>query len=1176
MRMKTFFSAAVLHTAFLFPYSGTWNIAAPSPFNWSVATNWTPAGGPPQAAGDSAAFPNGAGALTVTVDMPSFIVGTLAFTNTTNAYNLTGTPTNTLNLQGSAGTASITNNTATVVNTISAGMVLTNPLTITQNSVQNFVISGIMSGPSSLTLAGTGVTVFSGVNTYSGGTNVPAATQLSLGAATTIPPSGTLAISGGTVTCTVAGALNPAGAVNLSSGTLNINNLSQAIGQLSGTGGTITLGSATLTSNATTTSTYAGTISGTGGFTLGGSGGTFSFNATPGYTGTTTVNGSTLLLAPSAPLPSAGNLTVSMSGIFNMNNINQTVATLSGTGSGSILLGSGTLISSVASPSTSSFSGTISGSGGFTLSATGVGTNTLTLLGNSNYTGPTTINSSTTLQLGINNALPSLSPVTIAGGTLDMTPPASTVQAIGPLTSGNALSVVHLGATQLTITETASTSFVGTIDGSGSLVMAGPQTLTLGTTGGATYTGGTFVTGGTLLMGNPGTLPTAGNLTVSSPGTLNMNNFAQTVGTLSGNGNILTGGASGILTVLVPSGQSSTFSGVISQGGSLVVGNGAPLGTLILTGPNTYSNGTTVHTNATLQGNSTSLQGAISNSGNLIFNQTFSGTYSGPLTGAGTLTITGGGNLTLTGSPTQGNTIVSAGRLSLGSGATLTSPVTVSAGASLASPASSTIIGNVNVSGTTQLGLGTLSVTGTYAQSAGSTYGVELSASPGNSSLLAASGPVTLSGSPSLDIGFNPGAFSSVQTYTIMTSPSISGTFAPPILENPFFQATVVQTSTMVQVILRIAPFSNVITGGNAGAIAKCINLEAFPQETEILPIIDTLIFLPIKEVKKALDVIQPSQLKALGLTEENNLVVIRSSVSQHVDDFYKTDCNKAMAELYNWSTWGNFSGDFLRQEGQTENIGYSATTAGVTAGIDGAVGKNMFLGAAMAYDYSWLDWSNSRGHGSISSIYLGPYYTWFNHRVYTNASLLGTFNTYKASRHIDIPGFDMHARNHHHGGGLIGHFDLGIMLYPSGGMTVSPLAGVDYIHLWERGYTEQGAPGLNMKISPTHASLVRTELGLEIAKCAVLIHNKWTHDLKLSWIHQFPLKGSHLNAQFADVNCTYRVKGLVPNQDYLDIATGLTGLFMKDRLSAALRYEGKFGDGIRDNTAYTQITYRF
>src|SRR6185503_6067447 len=95
----------------------------------------------------------------------------------------------------------------------------------------------------------------------------------------------------------------------------------------------------------------------------------------------------------------------------------------------------------------------ISGSGGFTLSVTGGATNMITLLGNSSYTGSTTINASTTLQLGINNALSPLSPVTIAGGTLDMTPAASSVQTIGPLSSSNPASVVHLGATQLTINQ---------------------------------------------------------------------------------------------------------------------------------------------------------------------------------------------------------------------------------------------------------------------------------------------------------------------------------------------------------------------------------------------------------------------------------------------------------------------------------------------------------------------------------------------------------------------------------------------------------------------------------------------------------------------------------------------------------------------------------------------------
>ena len=797
-----------------------------------------------------------------------------------------------------------------------------------------------------------------------------------------------------------------------------------------------------------------------------------------------------------------------------------------------------------------------------------------------------------TLQLGINNALSPTGSVSIAGtGILDMTPAASTLQSIGSLSG---VGTVKLGTTQLTINTISNSVYGGVITNAGSIIVAGPQTLQLS---GASnnYTGGTAITGGTLQLGIAGALPPSGNLainSINSTATFDLNSFPQTIGLLSGNGNITTGSAAGILTVLIPSGQSSTYSGVMSGSGFLIVGNGAALGTLILTGPNTYTGGvtttgTTVFPNATLQGNSTSLQGGIVNNGSLIFNQTFPGAYSGALTGTGTLTLTGGSSLVLAGTtPHQNSTIVNSGQLIIGSGVTLFSPtVTVNPGGSLGpvgTGGSGSITGNVTVSGTTNLGLGTLNDAGTYTQSAGSTFDVEISAT-GNGLLANTAGMVVLSGSPAIDISFEPGPFAATTVYTFITSTApVSGTFASPDIENPFFEGTFLYNSApgiapgTVQLVLKIAPFSKVIKGGNAGAIAECINIQAFPAESDILPIIQTLIFLPIGKVRDALNEMQPSQLKALGLTEENNLVTRRSTISQHVDDFYKTDCNQAITELYDWSVWGNFSADFLRQEGQAENHGYSADTFGVTSGIDGHVGTNLLLGAAVAYDYSWVDWSNSRGHGSISSVYLGPYFTWFNHRVFTNASILGSFNHYEAARHIMFSGVDVHAKNEHHGAGFIGHFDLGVLLYPAEGMTCSPIVGLDYIHTWEQGYTEHGGAGLDMKIFSTHASLFRTELGLEIAKCAILVHNKWTHDLKLSWIHQFPLTGEHLSAQFVDVNCTYTVKGLQPNQDYLDITTGLTGIFMKDRLSAALRYEGKFGDGIRDNIGYAQITYRF
>ena len=90
--------------------------------------------------------------------------------------------------------------------------------------------------------------------------------------------------------------------------------------------------------------------------------------------------------------------------------------------------------------------------------------------------------------------------------------------------------------------------------------------------------------------------------------------------------------------------------GFITGIGSLTKTGG---GTLILSGENSYSTGTTVSA-GTLQGTSRSLQGAITNDAAVIFDQSFDGTYAGDMTGTGTLTKNGSGSVILTGTSTSG------------------------------------------------------------------------------------------------------------------------------------------------------------------------------------------------------------------------------------------------------------------------------------------------------------------------------------------------------------------------------------------------------------------------------------------------------------------------------------------------------------------------------------------
>ena len=113
-------------------------------------------------------------------------------------------------------------------------------------------------------------------------------------------------------------------------------------------------------------------------------------------------------------------------------------------------------------------------------------------------------------------------------------------------------------------------------------------------------------------------------------------------------------------TIQKPNSGSATLSGVFSGAGGLTF-TGA--GTTILTGANTYSGGTIV-SSGTLQGNTTSLQGAIVNNSQVVFDQATDGTYAGAMSGSGSLTKQNAGTLILTGANTySGGTIVSSGTL---------------------------------------------------------------------------------------------------------------------------------------------------------------------------------------------------------------------------------------------------------------------------------------------------------------------------------------------------------------------------------------------------------------------------------------------------------------------------------------------------------------------------------
>jgi autotransporter-associated beta strand protein len=332
----------------------------------------------------------------------------------------------------------------------------------------------------------------------------------------------------------------------------------------------------------------------------------------------------------------------------------------------------------------STFSGIFSGTGGLTK----LGAGTLTLSGNNTYDGSTVINAGI-LSIGANSNLgDAANGLAFDGGTL------LTTAGIN-----SARTVTRNGGGGTVDTNGFDSTFSGVVTGTGKLTKIGTGTLTLSNTN--NYSGGTTLSAG-VLQGTTSSLQ--GNI---------LNN-ASLIFNQTGNG---------------------TYSGVISGTGSLTKQN---TGTVILSGTNDYSGGTTVSAGV-LQGTTFSLQRNIINNASLIFDQTAKGTYSDVIRGTGSVTKQNIGTVTFSGNNTyNGNTNIDGGTLVIGSGnnlgdaanslvfgggtlqvttgLTISRAVTLNAGGGTIDTNSfdSTFSGLFSGSGElTKIGAGTLTLTGT-------------------------------------------------------------------------------------------------------------------------------------------------------------------------------------------------------------------------------------------------------------------------------------------------------------------------------------------------------------------------------------------------------------------------------------------------------------------------------
>lgn len=490
-------------------------------------------------------------------------------------------------------------------------------------------------GSSVLTLAG-GVNTYSGVSTINGGT-LSVGVLADGGAASDIGAAGSgagsLVLNGGTLQYTGAGAtinrlftLGTAGGTidNQGGGALVLNNTG-AIG-LSGSG------ARTLTLTGTGTDELAAALADSGGATalIKSGPGLWTVSGNNPISGTVTVNGGTLQVGTGGATGSVGSGPVAINPAGSILSYNRT----------------GTVTN-----------GTISGVGALAVNG-GV---KVVLPNNNTYSGGTTIDSASTLQVGVGGATGQLSPnanITV-DGTLDFN------------TSGT----FAYGGTGIT--------------GGGNVIVRGGGKIT--SLGANSYTGWTLIGAGSTFQpcqGNQGALASS---IVTNNGTLLLIRQDNAVfiyaGPITGTGSVLVDANNFNAGDVTLTGDCNYTGGTFIGDNGLIIGDGGNAGWI--TGNVTFQNSTQVPND-----NPRTL--TFNRADDLVFPGNIVTNFTSAQNNRGVVVKNGAGKLTLTGNNSyDSGTTVNAGTLLINGNNSGTGTVTVNAGATLGG--TGTIAGSVNV-----------------------------------------------------------------------------------------------------------------------------------------------------------------------------------------------------------------------------------------------------------------------------------------------------------------------------------------------------------------------------------------------------------------------------------------------------------------------------------------------
>jgi len=734
--------------------------------------------------------------------------------------------------------------------------------------------------------------------------------------------------------------------------------------------------------------------------------------------------------------------------------------------------------------------------------------------------------------------------------------------------------------TPTTLALAGSATFAGVISGTGGLTYAGGSATV---TGANTYFGGTTINGGTV------SVPADSAFGDPSGGLFLNSGTVGALAPLSSARPIALTGSNAIAT----NGNAVALSGPITGTGGLAIGGG---GTVTLTGVNSYAGPTSV-TATTLAVGTGALAGSSLTLTNAALLALGTITYGGALTLAGTSDVinAGGYQVTINGSLSGNAALTTIGNVQVAGDLLI-------AGAHVVQQGTFVSNGTLSASSLAVASGGTLGGTGTIAAPTAIAGTLAPGNSPGTITFLA---PVTqLPGSKlAIDIdgtgtGNGPGNYDRVLvqgagngfTAAGTLEPSLRGitgdatnSYTPPIGQAftivqaqggvtgsfdaltqpgsgmaPGSRFDVLYGNTAVTLVVTPASYGNLGLSGlseSAGqaAVGRAIDASrpaaGVALTTTQSALYGPLYMLPGSAIPATLDQLGPSVYGSALMTARDGWYTVTDAIGQHLA------ATRTTLPVGSHSVWVTSLADF-GNTGSNGAVGYSATTAGVLAGVDMRLHENWSAGVAIGYLN--LQTSNDVGaQASGDALHVRVYGAWQQDRMFAEAEAGGFAMEGDGTRTLGAWG--VQARGDTGGGGGGGSVRVGLRL-PALGWQIEPSVRLAGVGLTQGGFTETQAGPLALSVGQASLASVQTQVGIGASRTYALSNGaRLVPTARVGWAHEYADQNATMTAAFVSAPGVGFAVG-TPNtgRDAAIVGAGVE-LQFASQLSLHLGYRGAF-----------------